>query len=287
MTESTRKFRNQHAVTIVTLEKNIRHAEVLFEEHETHAKIILNRPNALNAMTPDMVDQINAALDLLDNNTAKRVILISAMGRAFCVGADLKGASERSQSDGKGPTGTEIFLRAYNDLLNRIEALPIPVITALNGMTMGAGLELALASDVIVASSAARIGDGHAKFGLLPGGGASARLPRRIGEANAKWMFFNGDFLPNEDLMRFGLLQAVYPEERFEDEVNALLAKIASRSPIGLKRLKELANNATHQTLLQALDAEQEMMRQHMASKDRAEGLAAFEEKRTPNFTGE
>lgn len=271
----------------MTPQTNPKGAEVLFDQYETHARITLNRPGALNAMTLNMVHMIDAALDRLAGNSLMRVLVITAIGPAFCVGADLKGAAERSKSNGDGPTETQVFMRAYNDLLNRIEALPIPVICALNGMTMGAGLEMALASDCIVASAAAKIGDGHAKFGLLPGGGASARLPRRIGDAHAKWMFFHGDFLPNEDLLRFGLLQAVYQEDRFEEDVDALTSKIASRSPLGLKRLKELANLANRRTLSEALDAEQAMLQAHMTSKDRAEGLAAFAEKRNPDFTGE
>jgi len=251
------------------------------------ARITLNRPQALNAITPEMVQGIGVALDRCEDERGVRVVVLRGSGRAFCVGADLKGAAARGAADIGGRTATDVFMAAFNDLLNRIAAFPGPVIAAINGMTMGAGLELALAADFIVASSAARIGDGHARFGLLPGGGASARLPRRVGEAAAKWMFFTGDFQSNEDLLRWGLLQALFAEERFDEEVERLCGTIAGRSPLGLRRLKDLVNNSRCRSLPEALAAEQAMLRLHMTSSDRAEGLAAFAGKRRPVFTGE
>lgn len=261
--------------------------DVVLERSGAVACIRLNRPQALNAVTPGMVQAIDAALDDCAAHPAVRVVVLTGTGRAFCVGADLKRAAERAATGPDGPTATDAFMAAFNALANRIEAFPRPVLAAINGMTMGAGLELALAADVILASSAARIGDGHARYGLLPGGGASARLPRRVGEAAAKWMFFTGEFQSNEDLLRWGLLQAVFAEEHFEVEVRRVCDLIAARSPLGLARLKELANAARCRSLPEALAAEQAMLRLHMTSGDRAEGLAAFAGKRKPVFTGD
>lgn len=258
-------------------------APVLCEISGATLRITLNRPRALNAMTMEMTLEIGAALDAAEADRDVRVILFTGTGRAFCVGADLTAARGRTA----GANGAADFIAAYNALLNRIEAFPKPVVVALNGMTLGAGLELALVSDIAVASTAARIGDGHAKFGLLPGGGASARLPRRIGPAAAKWLFFTGDFQDNADLQRWGLLQAVYPEDGFEAAVAELCGRIAARSPLGLARMKALADAAPNRSLAEALAAEQAALQEHMTSKDRAEGLAAFAGKRRPVFTGE
>ena len=249
------------------------------------AWIVLDRADTLNAMTIAIALRMESILDAIEHDTTVRAVVFTGSGRAFCVGADLSGAAK-----GKGANqdqAIEVFVEAYNELLNRIEAFPKPMIAALNGMTLGAGLELALACDFIVASDDARIGDGHSRFGLLPGGGASVRLPRRIGQAAAKWMFFSGDFQPLDDLLRWGLVQSVYPAESFRRDVTTLCEQIATCSPLGLARLKTLANGAGSGSIAEALAAEQAMLRLHRSSRDRAEGLDAFKNKRKPVFTGE
>ena len=256
-----------------------------FQIEDAAAWVVFDRSSALNAMTIAMTRRMDGILDAIEHDAAVRAVVFTGSGRAFCVGADLSGATENSSAS--QDQASEAFIEAYNELLSRIEAFPKPTIAALNGMTLGAGLELALACDFIVASNDARIGDGHAKFGLLPGGGASARLPRRIGEAAAKRMFFSGEFQQLDDLLRWGLVQSVYPAESFRRDVTALCEQIAKRSPLGLARLKALANGASTGSITEALAAERAMLRLHRSSKDRAEGLAAFKEKRKPVFTGE
>ncbi len=256
-----------------------------FDVRDATGWIRFDRTNALNAMTLAMTRRMERILDAIETDGSVRAVVFIGSGEAFCVGADLSAAA--SGDDEERTKSSRQFIDSYNLLLNRIDGFPKPMIAALNGMTLGAGLELALACDFIVASDDAKIGDGHAKFGLLPGGGASARLPRRIGEAAAKWMFFSGDFLPIRDLLRWGLVQKSYPTDDFEKEVAALCIRIAARSPLGLARLKSLANDAIGRTISEALEAEQAMWLLHYSSRDRAEGLAAFKEKRKPVFTGE
>lgn len=259
--------------------------ELLVGRRDDVVWLTLNRPAALNAVNPAMLAGLRAALDGIEADPAIRAIVLTGTGESFCTGSDLRIVSGRNDDDHQ--RDVEQFIEDVNAVLNRIERLPIPVIAAINGTTLGAGLELALCADVIVAQSDARVGDGHARYGLLPGGGASARLPRRIGTAAAKWLSFTGDLIEAERLVPWGLIQWVFPPEEFHEAVERLAGKIASRSPLGLKRMKSLIDNALLVPLEQALSNEQKMLKMHRSSWDRAEGLAAFAGKRTPKFRGD
>jgi enoyl-CoA hydratase/carnithine racemase len=259
-------------------------AELLVEQRGYVAWLTLNRPTALNSVNPAMVAALQATLDAIASDGTTRAMVLTGAGDAFCSGADLDVVAGE---DGLGhEQRVDRFIADVNALLNRIESYPLPVLAALNGITLGAGLELALCADIIVARSDARIGDGHARYGLLPGGGSSARLPRRIGTAAAKWLSFTGDLITADRLLECGLVQCVYEAADFHDSVAHLADKIAGRSPLGLARMKKLINNAPNVTLEQALADEQAMLRLHRSSFDRAEGLAAFAAKRAPNFKG-
>jgi len=249
------------------------------------AWLVLSRPEALNAINDDMVDGLGNAFDNIEADDEVRVVVLTGTGRAFCAGADLRDAKSNAESDGGGEA-SERFLDRVQALMHRIESFPKPTICAINGLTLGAGLELALCCDIIVASARARIGDGHAKFGLLPGGGSSARLPRRISTAAAKLVMFTADLYTAEELREWGLIQRVYEEADFGDSVQLLCERIGSRSPLAVARMKELVDKTTSRSCAEALAAEREMMRLHRGSYDRAEGLAAFAEKREPRFLG-
>ncbi len=259
-------------------------APLLFELRDQVAWLTFNRPAALNSVNPAMLVELHHALDRILADEDARCVVLTGAGDAFCSGSDLgvvgalAGPGHEEQVDA--------FIADVNGLLNRIEQLPLPVIAAVNGTAVGAGLEFALCTDLIVARADARIGDGHARYGLLPGGGASVRLPRRIGTAAAKWLSFTGDLLPAEQLAACGLVQRVYPAAVFAAEVERLASRIASRSPLGLRRVKALIDNAMRVTVEQALAEEQRQLKLHRSSWDRAEGLTAFAEKRTPRFRG-
>jgi len=258
--------------------------ELLVESRGQVAWLTLNRPAALNSVNPAMLTAMHEALEGVLADDSVRCIVLTGAGDAFCSGSDLGVVG--------GMMGPELeqrvdrFIADVNSLLNRIERLPLPVIAAVNGIAVGAGLEFALCADLVVARTDARIGDGHARYGLLPGGGASARLPRRIGTAAAKWLSFTGDLLPAEQLLACGLVQCVYPATDFAAAVERLASRIASRSPLGLRRVKALLDNAMLVPLEQALAEEQRQLRLHRSSWDRAEGMSAFAEKRTPRFRG-
>ncbi len=244
--------------------------------------ITLNRPDALNAITPAMVSGINAALDKAQQLDVRAVVL-TGTGRAFCAGADLKFV--RSEA-GNEETALSRFLDTVLLVMNRLEAFPMPVIAALNGLTLAGGLELMLCCDLVVAARSAKLGDAHANYGLLPGGGGSVRLPRKIGSTRAKYLLYTGEFLPAEQLVAAGLVNEVVDDGLLIPATETLVAKLVSKSPLGLRRMKALVDDGLEQPSAIALRQELLASEVHARSYDLKEGLAAFEEKRKPRFTG-
>ena len=171
-------------------------------------------------------------------------------------------------------------------MLLRIEGFPTPVIAAVNGLALAGGLELLLACDLVVAAESAKLGDAHANYGLTPGGGSSVRQHRKIGQIRAKQLIFTGDFLPARQLMEWGLINHVVPDDALGTAVDELVGTLAQRSPIGLRRMKRMIDDGLEQSLPAALRYELSLNAQHAASHDRMEGLAAFAEKRKPAFEG-
>lgn len=244
--------------------------------------ITLNRPAALNSITPDIVTAMDAALDRAEGDDIKAVVL-TGRGRAFCAGADLKFV--------RGVTGDDegafkAFLESVFRLMDRIEKFPRPVIAAINGTTVAGGLELVLCCDLVIAARSARIGDGHINFGLLPGGGGSVRLPRKIGSTRAKLLLFTGDSASADDLAAAGLVNEVVDDGDLLPAVERLVAKLSNKSPLALSRIKSLVDDGLEQPTATALRLELLATEVHAHSHDLKEGLAAFQEKRKPNFIG-
>jgi len=245
--------------------------------------LYLNRPQALNAISMDAMRQLREALVELRDRAETRVIVISGKGRAFCAGADLTGALP----DPNAPPGAEpSFLDLGSAMEEVLNAMPKPVIAAVNGVAAGGGLELAMMADFIVAAASARLGDAHANFGALPGGGATVRLPRIVGINRARYLMFTGELVRAEEAASFGLVTKVYPDESFEADVQALAGTIASKSPLGLERMKRLIGQGFDLSTEAALKDEKRVSAEHMVSWDAAEGGRAFAEKRKPLFRG-
>lgn len=244
--------------------------------------ITLNRPAALNALTPDIVDGIDAALDRAAEDDVRAVVLTGS-GRAFCAGADLKFVREASGGD---EAYTAAFLDRVLVMMSRLEKCPRPVIAAVNGITVAGGLELVLCCDLVVAARSARLADGHVNFGLLPGGGSSVRLPRKIGATRAKYLLFTGDFMSADELAAAGLVNEVVDDADLVPAVERLVGKLSAKSPLVLRRVKSLVDEGLEQTVPTALRLELLASELHAHSHDMKEGLAAFEEKRRPNFVG-
>jgi enoyl-CoA hydratase/carnithine racemase len=245
--------------------------------------VTLNRPDALNAISPEVVSGIDDALRQAASDDSIRAVVLTGTGRAFCAGADLKFL--------RGDTGGETssfdrFLASVLAMMERIETCPRPVIAALNGMALAGGLELVLCCDLVIAARSAKIGDAHANYGLLPGGGSSVRLPRKIGPTRAKYLLFTGEFVPAADLVAAGLVNEVVDDADLVPAVERLVAKLAPKSPLVLRRMKALVDDGLQQAAPTALRLEILASEAHAHSHDMKEGLAAFEEKRKPKFIG-
>jgi enoyl-CoA hydratase/carnithine racemase len=243
--------------------------------------IRLNRPDAMNSLTPDVLDAINNALGAAELQRDVMTVVLTGAGRAFCAGADLKYV--KSQAGEDGPIQ---FLEKVLATMNRIERFPKPVIAALNGLTLAGGLELVLCCDLVLAARSAKIGDAHANYGLLPGGGSSVRLPRIIGATRAKYLLFTGDFVDATEMLMAGLVNKVVDDDQLETATQAVADRIANKSPLGLRRMKSLINDGLQQPVDTALRLELLACELHQHSADLHEGLAAFDEKRAPRFTG-
>ena len=259
--------------------------ELLVESRECVKVVTLNRPAALNAVTPAMVTGLLDAIEVAAANPATVALVLRARGRAFCAGADLKAARQRSDvaPDGRADAA---FLDAFRRTVVALRTAPFPVIAAVQGLAIAAGLELVLSSDLVVASDSASFGDAHANYGLLPGGGASVLLPRRIGVSRAKYLAFTGESLPASTMHDWGLVDVIAADEAFEATLDALLARLATKSPLGLRRMKRLIDDGLDQPVEVALRNELVVSDAHRHSYDRNEGLAAFAEKRRPAFRG-
>ena len=257
--------------------------DLIIEHRGAVSWLYLNRPQALNAISMACMAELREALAELRERQDTRVIVLSGKGRGFCAGADLTGALPDPSAP---PTGKPGFLELGSAMEEVLNAMPKPVIAAVNGVAAGGGLELALMCDFILAASTARLGDAHANFGALPGGGATVRLPRVVGPNLARYLMFTGELLTADDALRVGLATRVFAEETFEHDVQTVAERIASKSPLGLKRMKALIADSFDVPTAQALKLEKGVSAQHMVSYDASEGGKAFGEKRKPEFRG-
>jgi enoyl-CoA hydratase/carnithine racemase len=258
--------------------------DVVYERHGPGAWIRLNRPKSMNTLTPDLVTEFGAALDQAQNDPEARAVVVTGTGRAFCAGADLHFLGDLAEDDRARHTAA--FLEAVRVLMLRIERFPKPVICAVNGISTGGGTELLLCCDLVIAAKGARIGDGHANFGLLPGGGASVRLPRKIGVTRAKYLLFTGTLLTAEECLTYGLVNEIAPDDQLDGSVGRLVGLLASKSPLACHRTKMLVDDGLEQSSDTALRLELTVGSLHAHSYDMQEGISAFNAKRSPNFEG-
>jgi enoyl-CoA hydratase len=257
--------------------------DLILEHRNAVSWLYLNREKALNAISPACMQELRQALEHLRDRSETRVLVISGRGRGFCAGADLSGAAPNPSAPPSPEPSFLDFGEAMEAVLN---SMPKPVIAAVNGVCCGGGLELALMCDFIVAAETAKIGDAHANFGAMPGGGATVRLPRAVGINMARYMMFTGDLFSAAEMAQAGLVTRVVPNDQLEAEVQKIAEKIAEKSPIGLQRMKALLEDGMDVPLKQALRTEKLVSAAHMRSYDSSEGGRAFMEKRKPVFRG-
>jgi enoyl-CoA hydratase/carnithine racemase len=261
------------------------YTEILHEQRGAAAWITLNRPADLNAMSTVMVEELIDALTRIGADEAVRVVVITGAGeKAFCAGADLKGIVailERS-----GTPGEPDFLDRAVVMFDLLRGMRKPVIAAVNGLALAGGLELVMACDMVIAADTAKLGDAHANFGVFPGAGGAAVLPRKVGITRAKHLLFTGDFCSADEMKAYGLVNEVVPAAQLAAAVQKLADKLAAKSPAVLRAMKTIAERSLDQSMTAALRDETLALRDHLRSADLREGLAAFADKRKPVFTG-
>ncbi|KUJ66750.1 enoyl-CoA hydratase [Streptomyces albus subsp. albus] len=250
--------------------------------HGHVAELALDRPKAMNAVSTAMAQSIAAACDALARDTSVRVVVLtSTHERAFCVGADLK--ERNGLSDAELVRQRPLARSAYTGVLE----LPMPTVAAVHGYALGGGFELALSCDLIVADPTAVVGLPEVSVGVLPGGGGTQLLPRRVGAARAAELIFTARRLPAEEALRLGLVDQLAAEGADRTEALELAARIAANSPVGLRAAKRALRLGHGLDLRTGLEVEDAAWRTVAFSGDRAEGVAAFNEKRTPDWPGE
>ena len=253
---------------------------VIYDKAGGVARVTLDRPAQMNAISPELLEDLDRVCDDVERDPAVKVMTLTGAGRAFCAGADLKVVQELSPD----PVRWRGFLDLLHHVFNRIEALPQPVIAGINGLALAGGLELVLVCDLAVADEGARIGDQHANFGLVAGGGGSQRLPRAVGLRRAKELMLLGGWLSAQQALDWGLVQRVAPAGRVAEVLDQIARELASLSLSAGRTAKALANRALDVDLGTGLALEKAMVAEHMRSADAVEGLRAFREKRKPQF---
>ncbi len=252
------------------------HAEV----RDRVAWVTLNRREALNTLSIGMLEELDVLFAALHADADVRAVVITGAGRAFCAGADLSGLNV-----GESSSALSAFLATVEQTFSRLRSFPKPIVAAVNGIAAGGGLELALCADFIVAVAGASISDGHSNVGAIPGGGASAMLPRILGPLQAKYLMLTGDSMKAEELVPLGLVARVFPAAEFEASVHALATRLARNSPAGLAAVKRLVASGLEQpSLAVAIAEEARENARHAEGADFAEGVRAFLGRRKPQF---
>ena len=244
------------------------------------ARLTLNRPDRLNSFTVQMHEEVADALGRLDE---ARVLVLTGAGRGFCAGQDL---NDRAVAPGEAVDLGESVEKRYNPLIRRLTGLPMPVIARVNGVAAGAGANIALACDLVVAAKSAKFIQSFAAIGLIPDSGGTWVLPRLVGQARALGLALTGEPLPAEQAESWGLIWKAVDDEQLDTEVDALAARFAAGPTRGLARIKQMIRESWGQSLDSELDRQRDAMRELGYSDDYREGVAAFMEKRKPSFTG-
>ncbi|WP_204346992.1 enoyl-CoA hydratase-related protein [Psychroserpens algicola] len=246
------------------------------------AYITLNRPEVFNSFNREMAFSLQSVLDDCKTNAEVRAIVLTGNGKAFCAGQDLKEVTDPELN----PGFKKILDEHYNPIITRIRAIKKPVIAAVNGVAAGAGANIALACDIVVADEKVSFIQAFSLIGLVPDSAGTFFLPRLIGFQKALALAMLGDKVSAEEAEKLGMIYKMIPLENFEDEVNKLAIKLANMPTKALGMIKELFNQSMTNDLEAQLALESKLQIEAAQSEDYAEGVAAFIEKRKPNFKG-
>jgi 2-(1,2-epoxy-1,2-dihydrophenyl)acetyl-CoA isomerase len=254
---------------------------IICEQANGIARITLNRPDRLNSFTAAMHGELRQALDEVAQSA--RVIVLTGAGRGFCAGQDL---NDRAVAPGQAVDLGETVEQCWNPLVRRLAALPQPIIARVNGVAAGAGANIALACDLVVAGRSAKFIQSFANLGLIPDSGGSWHLPRLIGQARALGLALTAEPLPAEKAAEWGLIWRCVEDEELDAEVDALATKLAGLPPLGLAAIKAIIRTTGERSLDQELDLQATEMRRLGFTEDYREGVAAFLEKRPAVYRG-
>lgn len=252
--------------------------QTIIVETEDHVTTIrLNRPDALNALSQELLHELCDALEEADQNDKVRCIILTGSDKAFAAGADIKEMSEMSFAE-----VSKIDL--FGDISERITAIKTPIIGAVAGYALGGGCELAMMTDFIIAAENAKFGQPEINLGVMPGLGGSQRLTRFVGKSKAMEMNLTGRFMDADEAERSGLVSRVVPAKKLMEEAQAAAAKIAEKSTLATRAIKEAVNRSYELTLSEGILYERRVFHGLFATEDQTEGMAAFLEKREAQF---
>ena len=254
--------------------------QTIIVEVEDHVGTVrLNRPDALNALNHQLLDELAAALTEMDASNRVRAVVITGSDKAFAAGADVKEMAPKSFVD----MFAEDYFTGPSEAIGRVRK---PIIAAVAGYCLGGGCELAMMCDLIIAADTARFGQPEINLGVIPGLGGSQRLTRFVGKSKAMDMCLTGRFMDAAEAERSGLVSRVVPARDLLREANEVATRIAEKSPLAVRALKEAVDRSYETTLREGLLFERRLFHALFASEDQAEGMAAFTEKRRPQFRG-
>jgi 2-(1,2-epoxy-1,2-dihydrophenyl)acetyl-CoA isomerase len=244
------------------------------------ARITLNRPDRLNSFTRAMHAELRDALGNLGN---ARVVILTGAGRGFCAGQDL---NDRAVAPDEAVDLGETVEESWNPLIRALASLPQPVIARVNGVAAGAGANIALACDLVIAAKSAKFIQSFSALGLIPDSGGSWHLPRLVGQARALGLALTGDPLPADKAAEWGMIWKVVDDDQLDTEVDGVATKLAALPPLGLAAIKQIIRGSWSRSLDQELDLQRDEMRRLGFTHDYREGVAAFLEKRPAKFEG-
>ena len=265
----------------------VEEALVLVTDTDAVRTLTLNRPKALNSFTGPMHDELRAALSAAAADHAVRCVVLTGAGRGFCAGQDLADPSvaPNTQAGGRPTDIGGASERYYKPLALQIGAMPVPVVAAVNGVAAGAGANIALGCDLVIAARSASFIQAFSKIGLIPDAGGTWLLPRLVGRATALGLMLLGDKLPAEDAARLGMIWKCVDDAAFEAEVRAVAMRLAALPTQALAETRRAVDAAQQLDFAQALGHEATLQRKLGAAHDYLEGVAAFMAKRPARFT--
>jgi 2-(1,2-epoxy-1,2-dihydrophenyl)acetyl-CoA isomerase len=261
--------------------------ELLYEKQDGIATITLNRPERMNAFSPDMLQRWAEAIGDADHDDAVRVVIVTGAGRGFCAGMDVK---DRASSDRDGRFDVVADRHHLRDSVHRVARavarLEKPYLAAINGAAVGAGMDMASMADIRFAADTAKFGMSFIKVGIVPGDGGAYHLPRIVGRAKALELIWTGDLFDAEEALRIGYVSRVVPADRLMEEAQAFARRLADGPAVAIQLSKRLVDQSAAVDYDTALDLAESAMLIARSTEDAREGPRAFAEKRSPKFTG-